>query len=337
MKPCYKLLVFLSCFLSYGLGAQPKLTADNEIDSRQGEIWLSGNSSLLNENLTTGVGYFLTEGLLIGSEIESLNLSVEGYQLSLSPFVRYYAGEIGNGWLPYAQLGTNFIFGGGLDVFYSYGGEIGVERNLQNSTLLNINAGYTKTRFFDSDDWGLSARLNTVLGGPAGKIAATGYFQKGTFVLNGQLFDALLSNNKVGDGFFVSITPHGYYFLSERFVIEGSLGFNFNDFSQEFGLLERELVQQELNLVAGLRYYITKQSLFNVFAGASFSCNYRSTTVNNDSDNQSEVFAAYELGNSLFINRSTSFDLGINVTQSFEDRTSGLDWGLNGRLNFWFR
>jgi hypothetical protein len=337
MKPCYKFLILLSCFLSYGLSAQPKLMADDETDSRKGKIWLSGNSRSLDENLVAGVGYFLTEDLLIGNQIESLNISGGIYQLSLSPFVRYYAGEIGNGWLPYVQVGANWIFDGSLKSFNSYGARVGVEKNLQTSTLLNINADYTNTQFFDSNDWSLSARLNTILGGPAGKNAAMGYFQKGTFLLSGQLFGAALSNSRLADGFFANITPHGHYFLSERLAIEGSLGLIFNDYNQEIGLVERELTQKEFNLVVGLRYYITSKSLFNVFSEADFIYDYRRTTVNSDSDNQSKVFASYELGNSLFINRSTSFDLGVNVTQGFEDGARGLEWGLSGRLNFWLR
>ncbi|SER47722.1 hypothetical protein [Neolewinella agarilytica] len=337
MKPYYKTIFLLSCVLSFGVSAQSTLRTDDEANSLKGSIWLSGNSRLLDENLLTGAGYFFTENLLIGSKLESLNLSATDYQVSFNPFIRYYVGKIGNGWRPYAQVDANFVFGGDFDAFYSYGGKVGLERRLNTSTLLNIDIGYTKTQFLDSDDLGLSVRLNTVLGGAAGKSVATDYFQKGNFIVSGQLINLLLSNNQLTDGYFVNITPNGNYFLLDRFVIEGSLGLNFNDFSQNIGLVERELAQQELNLAGGLRYYITSQSLFNVFARATLLYNYRQTTVDNSNDSQGEVFAAYELGNSLFINRSTSFDLGINVTQGFNDRTSGFEWVLSGRLSFWFQ
>jgi hypothetical protein len=336
MKPCYKLL-FLSCFLSYGLSAQPKLKADNETDSHQGEIWLSGIYNSLNEDLAIGVGYFLSEDLLIGSYIESLSLPADGYQLSLSPFVRYYASEVSNGWRPYAQVGANWIFNGGFDSFNNYGGGVGVEKKIQASTLLNINLDYTKTPSFSSDDWGLSVRLNTTLSGLAGRTAAMAHFQKGTFLLNGQLFNTELSNNKLADGFTFDITPHAYYFLSERLAIEGSLGLIWRAYNQKISSIEKDITQQELNLVVGLRYYITNQSLFNLFGGGAFSYDYGHRSVDGNSNTLSEIAAVYELGNSLFINRSTSFDLGINATQGFESGTSGLSWDLLGRLNFWFR
>ncbi len=331
----------LSLLFSFGVNAQSEATSEEEENnSRRGKIWLDGSSVTTEENLFTGFGYFLTENLLIGSRVGSIFSSTETFQLGVSPFVRYYAGKLGKAWLPYAQVEASWGLVGNLPILFdSYGARMGLERNIQGNTLLNIDIAYTNDRDFNGNQWGANVGLNTILGGMAGKNAAANYFQKGTLVVGNQLFNVSSFSGGSINGFGASLTPSGYYFLSDRLLASGSLRLSASDYAIIFSSSDVEIKQQSLDVSTGLRYYITKQSLFNLFAEAALGfrhTNNEGGTINNRR-NESQLFAIGQLGNSLFINQSTSFDWGLNAAQDLGNGNGGLNLGLFGRLNFWFR
>lgn len=339
MKPFSYALFFLSLLFSFGANAQSEATAEEANNSRRGKIWLDGSSMTADENLFGGFGYFLTENLLIGSRVESIFPFTEDYQLIFSPFVRFYAGKLGKAWLPYAQVEANWGSTNFLSPLNSFGARIGLERNIQGNTLLNIDLDYTNDQDFNGNQWGANVGLNTILGGAAGKNVAVNYFQKGSLLLGNQLFNVSSFSSGSINGFGASLTPSGYYFLSDRLLARGLLRLSTSDFTINFTSSDVEIKEQSLDVSTGLRYYLSKQSLFNLFAEAALAFRYTNAeggTINNR-ENESQVFAIGELGNSLFINSTTSFDWGLNGSQNLGNGQGGLELGLFGRLNFWFR
>lgn len=341
MKP-YFIFLALFFFLLYGPSAQVADTIVEPeqrpaIENRRGQFWLSGGSYIGDGTVDADGGYFLTKNLLIGTKALVLCPTCEDPDFFLSAFMRYYL--LNKSWRPYLQAEGRWWITSPRNDVNAYRAALGVEKSLANSSLLNIEFAYQYFTEFEGNLWTLNGRLNTTIGGPAGKKAASSHFKKGSFTLDGDLFAAFYGNSPrlfSSDNLSTQITPLGYYFLSDNIAINGTAFYGSSSRNQLNGGQVRRSLGRSLLLATGFRCYLTSRSLFNIFVEGLMAYEY-SWSSNGFRENEDSAFIFnYELGNSLFISQSASFDLGLNGNYLLGSRGSGNGLTVFGRVNFWF-
>ncbi|MGB3802190.1 MAG: outer membrane beta-barrel protein, partial [Lewinella sp.] len=253
-----------------------------------------------------------------------------------SPFARYYLTGSDRKWRPYGEAGLQL----GVRNFSIEENHfaLGVERAFNSTTLLNLELRYTNQRG-RSDSYGTRGRLNTVLGGVAWKKAAQQHFQAGSFVVGNQLFDASITTSNAFSFNYVNISPSVDYFLTDRLAVQASLHVTLSAFNQTAAPTNLDYQALYANLRGGARYYLTTKSLFNLFAegGFTYQSRYidREAVFGDDGNSSHSLRADLGLGASVFINKNTSIDFGVNLNQ---DVLGGSDTFADGflRLKFWF-
>ena len=328
MNPTLPLVLFI-LFLSTGLQAQ-----SDELDSldRDGKIWLDGSPDINGSIDQLRAGYFFTDRLLVGS-----SLSVVGDDdVYLTPFARYYLGGAGRTWRPYGEAGLQLALGRfAIENKYV---ALGLERTFNTSTLLNLELRYTNLNG-RRNDYTARGSLNTLLGGPAWRTAAEQHFRAGALVVGSQLFEASVGGANAFSFNYVNLSPSVDYFVTDRLAVQARLDLARTAFDQSLGSLDDKYTSRSAELRGGARYYLTTKSLFNLFVegGMTYRSRYQDSQLSGTRVQRSThgLRADLGLGASVFINRNTSVDFGVNLNQEL---LNGGDLFADGflRLKFWF-
>ncbi len=328
MNPTLPLLLFI-LFLSTSLQAQ-----SDGLDSldRRGKIWLDGSPDLNGSIDQLRAGYFFTDRLLVGS-----SLSVVGDDdVYLTPFARYYLGGAGRTWRPYGEAGLQLALGRfAIENKYV---ALGLERTFNTTTLLNLELRYTNVNGRRSD-YTARGSLNTLLGGPAWRPAAEQHFRTGSFVIGSQLFEASVGGANSFSFNYVNLSPSVDYFVTDRLAVQARLDLARTAIDQSLGGSDNAYTSRSAAVRGGARYYLTTNSLFNAFVegGMTYRARYQDSQLSGTRVKGSThgLRADLGLGASVFINRNTSIDFGVNLNQELLGRRDRYADGFL-RLKFWF-
>ncbi|MEO0686487.1 MAG: hypothetical protein AAFY76_15975, partial [Cyanobacteria bacterium J06649_11] len=225
-----------------------------------------------------------------------------------------------------------------------YGG-VGVEKQIKDQTLLNIELLYTRypgDRDFSALN--LNGNLNTTFGRKGSRNGIDNYFKPGTFILGSQLFNLGLDNSRFADAFQFDLTPKLGFMLTNRVMAKAglNLGFSSFEFDPELTNIENyDAFTTELQL--GLRYYLNPGRKASFFTEANLNYAYnrfsRDVFTILSLDRYSEASVDLQFGTSIFINSSVSIDLGLGAEYFFNDRLSSRDY-FSGKasfgVNYWF-
>lgn len=272
------LIVVVCSFLSIALSAQYE----------RGTWYLDAGSGIGNDPGTEAFGstirarikggYFLRDGLLLGSEIHVNRFDGQGFSDSdgASLFARYYLPNRNNSRLRYfgeAALSVDFDERFSPDITFGIGAEYALAPNIL--LTANLSGGFGGQRGLVTD---LRIGTNYTFGSSTDPFATPNYtHQKGDLMLDAN-FGSLSTNGRfylAGD-----LNLAGGYFLSENLLVTGELGFYRASFDLGIQQAERKLDLTEYSAATGLRYQFNNGRRFQPYLAAGLRYGYVSDKRN---------------------------------------------------------
>lgn len=326
-------IVFLVLFAG-GLYAQKN--AETTIPaSRAGQVWFNGNR--------LGAGYFFTDRLLVGGSVNGI-LNDGDFTFGVNPFARYYLAAAGKKYRPFAQLGADIDFTSQWGNFFrAVDARLGVERSIGQNSLLTLSLMYERGFGIDYDAISLRGVINTTLGSPGGRAAASNRLRRGSLSIGTSLFEAsnfdiaFTRSDVLSRG--IGLTPRIGYFLTNRLqvVAEADLSFYRQEQDENANVTYDRLNILRLDADLHLRYFLTTNRRFNPYLNGGIGYEgrtYTSLTTTADFD-RSNWYGEAGAGVMYFINREVSLDLSLNYRRELNrDPFSNLNARVG--LNYWF-
>lgn len=253
----------------------------------------------------TNLAWMLTDRIALGTGLSASLYFGQGAgtNLLLSPFARYYFLNR-SALMVYGEVGTSAgknqdVFTGASSLNLSTGIHLPVAPGILLSPALtySINDGRNFV--------GVGAGIELILGKNGEEEGqATANLQRGDLLLGGQSFGAGFSKNVTN----VGATLGGYYMLSERFALGGTLSASYVSLSNEGSTGDVSFSGGGIGI--GGRYYLNTQAhtLWFVETGASFGWErgkYASTV-----DKNSQPYLLAGGGAQIFIRDRVSLEAG---------------------------